>query len=325
MDNWAAYCLPGESTNIAYRIRQAPKGRSAEKMRFVSLWFQDNPEEPFAAAKWTLNQGMFDKIRQEYRFMLWLREVKNVQFVPKPLGCPEISGVPVLIERAVQGRSFAHSLIALEAAQDSKKFSQYFEEILLKAEEILKQIQDPLEPVSKQEVLEEVDSFFFRAEKILEWSEEKSREIKRVLNSFPFGTIPGSGDALLIGAFAPRNILTGSSGTFLIDLEFSRRSKLAFLDSLFFTFSLFKFLHKSFEENSEETVSFFQEKILKGENEFGKRFELFLRSRSILKENFEWYWLIFLLYEVVYLDSISDLFLPSYRFLFNCLIDLLIG
>ena len=324
IENWASYGLQGNPGGLTYRIRQAPKERAAEKARFTALWFQENPEEPCIAAKWVLNKDLFSSIVQEYHHAIWLYETKKLQFLPEPLGCPEILGIPILIEKAVQGRSFAHSLIALEAAQDLGKTDQYLKEILLKAEEILKQIQDPLQPVTKREILEDINPYLLKTQKILEWDEEKSQKIRKTLDSFPLDSVPGSGETFLIGAFAPKNVLSGASGTFLIDLEFSRRSKVAFFDALSFSNSLFHFFHQQIKEQPDKFALSFQKEILEEQGRLGSLIQRFLSLRQISKLEQEWYWLIYFLNEIVCRASISETFPSSHRLFYNQMIDLLV-
>lgn len=325
MDHWDAFGLPGSPAGISYRMRQAPKGRATEQSRLVALWFGENPEEPRVATKWILNRNFSSFIVQEYQHSRWLYDTKRFRSMPRPLGCPEIEGCPVLVEEAIPGgRSFAHQIIGLpyRSDEDKRRAAGIFKDIFAQAGEILAKIQDPLSPASGEEILSELEPYLAKAAKVLTWDAAKTEKVRRALGNSPADPVPGSGEAFLIGDFAPQNLLSGPSGVFLIELEFSKRSLLTFLDPLSFVNSVFRFVvYPSPENGADATIRAFEDQLLRGKDPLGGLAGDFLGSRGIPKERQEWHWLVFLVHEAAFQYFLNGAFSESYRNFFNDWID----
>lgn len=313
--HWGDYGLEGNPSGLTYRMRQSPLGRS-DGNRMVSLWFKDDPEKPLVVAKWGNRPNAGEFTRQEYRHAVWLYEKKGFHFIPRPIDCPTILEVPVLIEEAVIGRSYAHRLLRLPQGQELE-----LKRIFSKAEEILENIQDPLTPVMRSEFLERFQPYLSRAEGILGWNKNQSNERQSTVAAKITNPIPGSGKTLVTGDFSPQNLIESDNGIFLIDLEFSLESVVAFLDPMTFVYRIFKLLtpHQTLE-NPQEAVKAFLSFWSDSKNEIARFSIEFLRSRGLSKEHWDWYWLVFFVHEAVFQHFLMENFSSSDAAFFNAFI-----
>jgi len=321
--HWHEYGLEGNPSGLTYRMRQAPLAR-ADRSRMVALWFHDNPEKPSVVTKWGLspNSGAFTL--QEHRHAQWLYEKKSLHFIPKPLDCPTLSGIPVLIEAAVLGRSFAHRLLSLPLGQESErqKVRLTLESIFEKSAEILSKIQDPLIPVEKQQLVIRLDPYLSKASTALGWSPEKINKIKTIFLDKITTPVPGSGKTLMSGDFAPQHLIESEQGTFLIDLEFSLESLMAFLDPLTLVYRTFRLLNPALaQKDNSEAVRCFEAQVFNENHDFGAVSARFLESRGLSRNHFAWYWMVFFLHEAVFQHFVLDHFSAPESAFFNAFIS----
>jgi hypothetical protein len=317
--HWKEYHLDGSPAQISYRIRQIPRGRALDQSRIVALWFSENPEEPKLVTKWVLQKEYAPFILQEHTHSKWLYETNKEPFVPRPLDCLEISGVLVLIEEAIQGRSMAHRLIGISPNE------AMFQEVFSRAEEILEKIQGEKRAVSKADVLKEIYLYLEQAERALNFGDEKKKEIWEILNDFPLEPVPASGEVLLIGDFGPQNIILGKTNTYLIDLEFSHTSLLAFMDPLSFVYRLFCFtIHPSLEKDAKQVVELLKKEFLNSENLFGKLSAQFLARQGIPLESQLWYWLFFFIHETAFQYALGETFSDPLKLLCDSILSILL-
>ncbi len=327
ISQWKQFGLSGSPAGLTYRIRQTPHGRAIDRSRLVALWFHDNPEKPQVVTKWVLNKNFASFIVQEHRHAQWLYEKKKHRFIPRPLACTEILGMPVLIEEAVLGRSFAHQILSLPFGRPNGEatIEATFQTMFERAGEILSKIQDPLRPIPKKDFLQYFEPYVSRTQTILEWNTEKRKKIDAVLQSGISDPVSGSGKTMIVGDFAPQNILEGKKGLFLIDLEFSLESPSAFLDPLAFVYSLFRFSVPDFwKKEPDEVVKLFVQDLLEGKSGIAPLAHKFMISRKVSKEHLLWYWLVFFIHETTFQNFLSEAFPPNHRKLLDGIIATLL-
>lgn len=323
-NQWKTFNLPGSPSGLAYRIRQAPLGRTFEKSRLVALWFHDDPETPTVVTKWVLNKNMAPFIIQEHRHARWLYETQGHRFVPRPLDCHEILGVPVLIEEAVLGRSFAHQILSLPFGHEEgwTRIETTYTGMFAKAAELLTQIQKALPPVSKGDLLQYLEPYVSKAEAILEWDSQTSGEVRKLLENNIPDPVPGSGKTLLIGDFGPQNILQGEKGIFIIDLEFSLESPLAFLDPLSFVYTLSRLSIPTFsQEEVSGAVRLLKEHLLNVPDRISEMSQHFLKERGISLAHLAWYWLVFFIHETAFQAFLAETLPPQPKQFFSLMLS----
>lgn len=316
IEHWNDYGLEGTPAGLTYRMRQTQLGRS-DRNRMVALWFHDNPEKPELVTKWgtTPNSGAFTQ--QEHRHARWLYEQKNLRFIPKPIDCPTLSDIPVRIEEAVVGRSFAHRLLRLPEGRELE-----LKRAFSKAKEILENIQDPLHAVTMSEFFIRFELYLSRAETILGWNKAETEKIKSIIREKMMNPVAGSGKTLLAGDFAPQNLIESEKGIFLIDLEFSLESVMAFLDPLTFVYRIFRMLSPDLSRKEPpEAVQTFESYLTDKENPFGTLSASFLESRGLSKTYFDWYWMIFFIHEAIFQHFILEHFSTQDAAYFNAFIS----
>lgn len=322
-NHWKEYNLSGSPATLAYRIRQAPLGRAIDKSRFVALWFLDDPEKPQVVTKWIPNKNLSPFVVQEHRHAKELYEARGLRFVPRPLDCPEILGLPVMIEEAVLGRSFAHQILSLPFGQSNgqARIEATYASMYEKAQNLLQKIQDPLTPIARQDALTYLNGYLEKTEILLEWSPQLSQTVRRTLEAGIPETVPGSGKTMLVGDFAPQNILEGANGIYLIDLEFSLESPLAFLDPLAFAYTLTRFSIPDFSrEEISEAVRLLCTRLLSDGNSISQMARRFLEARGLSISHLPWYWLVFFIHEAAFQQFLTETLSPNVKRFFHSMI-----
>lgn len=302
-------------------IRAPQKARAKVRSRAVALWRVEKSQTPLVVAKWALYDGFSSFTVQEHQHARWLYEVKKFPRMPKPLGCPVIEGVPVLIETAVPGRPFTDELSMLQNADDARA-SETFRRMYGAAAEILEMIREPLKPAGAADILAEVEPYLQRVESVLGWDPDKTARVRAALEKYPSDPVPGSGETFLIGDFGPQNLLGDQSGVYLIDLEFSRKSLLAFIDPMAFVHGVFrKLVYPPAEKIGRGVAELFHERLFEGKTPLGKASREFLIGRGIPEKAHAWHWLVFFLHETAFQHFLNEVFPDSYRVVFGAWVD----
>lgn len=324
LQNWNKFQISESPLDLTYRIKPAPKGRAQEKSRDIAFWFTKNKEQPVIVTKWAKSKQFSLFTIQEHNNALWLYDTRQCRFIPKPLGIPEIMGFPVLVEEAVPGISLAEKILqhTIDIENITTPLPIIYSYIFMQASNFLLHIQGAIKPITKIVFWQEFSPYFTRTEKILGWNHEKSEKVKSYINETIADPIPQTGEVLLIGDFAPQNILETERGAFLIDLEFSRKSYLAFLDAVSFAFNIFRLTTKAMTRiDIEKAAQLFQSFILSEDSSLSSMLHNnFFASCGLNNKYFPWYWLVFLIHETAFQHFICEEFPPHFVSFFDTLI-----
>lgn len=313
LENWESLKLPGNPSALSYSILDVPKGRARDRGRQIAFWFPDDSKVPIVVTKWAVSQQFSTFITQEHAHASWLYNDKDCKCIPMPFGAPIINGFPTLIEEFIAGSCLANKIIA------DPSCSTYQRAFKLSGQ-LLTMIQDPLSYVNKKEIVFELEPYIKRTSDVLGWDVEKKNKINCIIQEGIPDPIPGSGEVLLIGDFAPQNIIIieDIDKTFLIDLEFSRKSFMAFLDPLSFIYKIFRIATNiSVVTEPKTAIQKFQENIIDAKSPLGKDAYNFIVSRHISLKHILWYWLVFFIHEIAFQHFLCEEFSPQIKEYFN--------
>lgn len=325
--NWTnlQFSTPAPS-KLTPNIRPIFKGRAPDKCRQIVFWSLQDSKKPLLVTKWATSHFFSAFIKQEYQNASWLYRVRNCHFIPKYFAVADILGVPVLIEEAVEGDPVTEQIIKypINANKHQNRVPTLYNTLFQIAKEFLTKIQDPLTPIKKKLHIQEWEPYIEKTGIVLGWDKSKAQKMKEIIEQYIPDPIPGTGETLIIGDFAPQNILMGSKGTFLIDLEFSRKTSMAFLDALSFIYTTFRLATNSSPlKDAEKTLQLFQKLILEKENSFNNIITNFLNCRGISQEYYNWYWLMYFIHETAFQHFLCGPFPPQITAYFDKQISIL--